>query len=269
MPEDRRVLLVDDDQLVCTALKRVLEAKGYPTVAVGSADEALEELANQRFGAALVDLYLRGRRNGVSLVRAMRREGDRTPVIGISGASASDPTVRLMRRDCVAFLSKPFEAAELVQAIKQAAADAHPPPADAPEPQEPERPDHSALLRRVVDDLRTGGARLPMIAPIAADIQVLMAELDCGIKQVLDIVGTDPAMTARIMHAANSTLHRGVRPISTLRSACLRLGNRRVLALAQETLVQELFDLRREPWTGVARVMWRNVVVTARGARRR
>lgn len=121
MPQ-RRVLLVDDDHLIRRAMCRVLECRGYPTVAVGTQDEALEILARDRFAVAIVDLNLRGGHSGTSLVQAMRREGDRTPVVAFSGAPHSDPRARLMARDCAVFLSKPASSDELIRAIERAVA---------------------------------------------------------------------------------------------------------------------------------------------------
>lgn len=118
---DRRVLLVDDDQLVRRAICRVLEARGYPTEAVGTPDEALECLARDRYSVAVVDLNLAGSNGGDSLVTAMRGEGDLTPVVAFSGVPRTDPRARLMARDCAAWLCKPVSSEELIRAIDRAA----------------------------------------------------------------------------------------------------------------------------------------------------
>lgn len=120
MPDLPAILVVDDDDAVLRAVLRLLRGGGYQVETASSTEQALEKLARQRFGAAVVDLHLGGRRSGVSLVTAMRSEGDRTPVIGYSGAPPTDPSVALMRRECAAFLLKPFRASDLFAAIEKA-----------------------------------------------------------------------------------------------------------------------------------------------------
>ena len=136
-------------------------------------------------------------------------------------------------------------------------------PVAPPVPQRHEDPMQDMLLR-----LREGEVELPAIAPIANEIQDLLDCPDSGVDEVVKVVSQDPGIVAGVLRLANSGRYGTSKGISDLRTACLRLGNARVLALAQQLVVGGQYVLTQEPFGRIASELWRNTLVCARGARR-
>ena len=80
------ILVVEDHPLFVNSLVRLLRDRGkYDVTAVGSAEQALEQLRNgSRYDLALVDISLPGR-NGIELVNDIRAGVPDLPCMMVSG----------------------------------------------------------------------------------------------------------------------------------------------------------------------------------------
>lgn len=121
-------------------------------------------------------------------------------------------------------------------------------------------------LSKLNEQIKDGTIELPPLDPVALELQELFESPAPGIGQVLAVVERDPAVAAAMLRLANSIRFQGGSATSTLKAACIRLGNRRVLSIAQEVMVKELFSGQGE-FGDVATAMWENVLVTSQGAR--
>jgi len=122
-------------------------------------------------------------------------------------------------------------------------------------------------VAELVREVRAGRRSLPAIAPIAGDVQRLLGDPECGVAEVLAVVEQDPVITAEILRVANSARFQAARQIKDLKTACMRLGNKRVLVLAQEALLRDLFAVGSGPVARLAEALWRHVLVKANAAR--
>ncbi len=299
-----RVLVVDDHAVFRRGLVSALETLGYTATAVGDVEGALGALDREPFDAVLLDLRMPGL-NGYALLRVLSERDDAIPVIAMSGEGTMDDVITLMRAHAADFLRKPIQPSELASALDRALAKGkathetseaqtpgptEPQPAAAPsppttttpragtrartptaEPTRPETPETaqtpSRQVDRIVRALEQGQLELPAIAPIAGQIQRLMGDPMCAVGDVLEVVGTDPVIAGSILAIANSAHLRAGQPITDLRSACLRVGNKRVLATAQQVLLRDRFAVAEGADGELLDAMWHNVVVTAHGAR--
>ncbi len=121
-------------------------------------------------------------------------------------------------------------------------------------------------LSKLSEQITDGTIQLPPLDPVAMELQQLFDSGSPGIGEVLAVVERDPAVAAAMLRLANSIRFQGGKATSTLKAACIRLGNRRVLTIAQEVMVKELFSGQGE-FGDVATAMWENVLVTSQGAR--
>lgn len=144
---------------------------------------------------------------------------------------------------------------------------AHPPPPAAPTVPAPKPSPRRDPIAEFTEILDRGDYQLPAIAPIARDVQRLMDDPMPSANDIVDVVSKDPTVAVALLRTANSSMYRGGAQVTNLRTACLRLGNRRVLALAQTAIVEGLFEVPPGPLGGVLASMWKNVLVTAWTAR--
>jgi FixJ family two-component response regulator len=113
------VAVVDDDPLMLRAVERLLEAHGVEVRAFDSAEAFLEGDAAREATCLVLDIGLGGM-SGVELGRRLEKDGYQLPIIFITGFENAGEYEEAMAIGCVAFLRKPFVAAQLIGAIDKA-----------------------------------------------------------------------------------------------------------------------------------------------------
>ena len=110
------LVVVDDDEEVRTALRRLLRAMGHEVRVFASAEEY--EACPAAADCLIVDLRLPGL-NGFELLERLRLRGSSIPIVFITGDGGPSPsdTTAHAGTPC---LAKPFEDSELIAAITQA-----------------------------------------------------------------------------------------------------------------------------------------------------
>jgi CheY-like chemotaxis protein len=113
------ILIVDDNDAVRATLARVLESRGYETVAVASGEDAMLQVRGRSFDIALCDIHLPGM-NGIDTALAIRASLPSCRVLLMSGDSGSSDLLDNAKREGHQFevLAKPFDPATLFAAIK-------------------------------------------------------------------------------------------------------------------------------------------------------
>lgn len=111
MTVQHKVLVVEDEQVIRTALKRLLERHGYEVSEAGSVSEANKQLEAERFNIVISDLRLPGA-PGTDLIKATN-----TPVLIMTSYSSLRSAVDSMKMGAVDYISKPFEHEEMLQAV--------------------------------------------------------------------------------------------------------------------------------------------------------
>ena len=112
------VLVVEDERLVAIDLQQTLLHMGYDAYAVAaSADEALSRAAERRPDIVLMDIRIKGTRDGVETAALLRGAHD-VPIIYVT-AHADDATLaRAKETDPQGYVVKPVKAAELRSTIE-------------------------------------------------------------------------------------------------------------------------------------------------------
>jgi HD-like signal output (HDOD) protein len=81
------------------------------------------------------------------------------------------------------------------------------------------------FVRSLAEELSSGKIELPSFPEIAVQVRKLLADPNASIAQVVRVVGSEPALAARLMRVANaSAFNRSGRPITDLRTAINRIG---------------------------------------------
>ena len=118
----KTVLIVDDDEHVSKALRIRLQAHGFRVTSAFDAVGAMESAIEERPDVIVLDINLPG---GNGLIVAERLLGETAttdlPVVFITAGDQPRLRERAAELSAVAFLVKPFEASELLDAIDLAA----------------------------------------------------------------------------------------------------------------------------------------------------
>jgi FixJ family two-component response regulator len=115
------VFVVDDDASVRKALARLLKSAGFRTQLFASAEEFLKQPLPNAPACALLDVSMPGL-SGLDLQHALAERDVRLPVIFITGHGDIPMSVHAMKAGAADFLTKPFNATDLLAAVHQAVA---------------------------------------------------------------------------------------------------------------------------------------------------
>ena len=111
-----RVLLVEDDRSIRTALSMFLDGEGYVVADSPSAEEALEIFERRPADVVLVDIMLPGI-DGLALTRALRRTSD-VPIIMVTARADTHDVVAGLEAGADDYVPKPLVAKELAARIR-------------------------------------------------------------------------------------------------------------------------------------------------------
>ncbi|MFD1343079.1 response regulator transcription factor [Litorisediminicola beolgyonensis] len=112
-----RILIVDDDPEITSALSRGLALHGYDTIATQRADTALDRLMEATPDAAIIDVMI-GADSGIDLVRAIRGRGLTLPVVMLSALSEVEDRAAGLEAGADDYIVKPFSFDELIARLK-------------------------------------------------------------------------------------------------------------------------------------------------------
>ncbi len=112
-----KVLLVEDDREAARYLARALEESGHTVDVVHDGEEGLFRAQGSSYDALIVDRML-PKRDGLSLIAALRSEGRDTPALILSALGQVDDRVVGLRAGGDDYLAKPYAFVELLARLE-------------------------------------------------------------------------------------------------------------------------------------------------------
>ncbi len=126
MSENRLgVLLVDDDPDLLKLLSIRLQAAGYRVAAANSAEQALAYIALDRPQAVITDLRMPGM-DGMALFQHLHSQDPSLPIIVLTAHGTIPDAVQATQQGVFGYLTKPFDAKELLHLLQRALTVAQP-----------------------------------------------------------------------------------------------------------------------------------------------
>lgn len=113
------VAIVDDDELVRSALSGLMKSAGFPALAFASAEEFLDSGEQERTGCLIADIRMPGM-SGLDLQSKLVRDHYRFPIIFITAQGDEKMRMQALRAGAVDFLSKPFDDGTLLDSVRAA-----------------------------------------------------------------------------------------------------------------------------------------------------
>jgi two-component system, NtrC family, response regulator HydG len=115
----QKVLLVDDDDLICRFLERALAPRGCHVVSEPSADDAVQRLDSEGFDVVVTDLNLVGV-DGLAFTKSVVAAHPDVPVILMTGGATMEIAIAALRAGAWDFLLKPIDLKLLELSIDRA-----------------------------------------------------------------------------------------------------------------------------------------------------
>lgn len=210
----KKVLLVEDEPALIEGLERRLNRAQpkWQMIAVPSAAQAITALQASSYDAIVADMRL-ARMDGARLLELASVKSPETIRIVLSGLSDEGQVMRLVPL-AHQYIAKPCEPHRLEQIIERCM-----------QLQELLR---GPRVRAAVGRIRS----LPALPRVYARLREATAREDTTAAQVAQIISADSALTAKVLHVANSAFFRQARAISRIEQAVVHLGFNAIRNLA-------------------------------------
>ena len=115
----KRILVVDDEQRICDAVKRALERSGYQVDTRLSALDALEAVRSGAPDMVICDIKMPGM-DGMSLLERIKEHDPNIPVLMITGHASIESAVEAVRKGAQEYITKPFSPAQIRFLVERA-----------------------------------------------------------------------------------------------------------------------------------------------------
>ena len=115
--------------------------------------------------------------------------------------------------------------------------------------------------------MQSGELELPVFNQVALDLQRMKNEDDVQLNQIIVAIMTDPALAAQILKVANSSFYGGLKEVSTIQQAVIRLGLEQVANIALMSAQAAAHDAQLKTLKDRMPDLWEHAYVSALGAR--
>jgi two-component system OmpR family response regulator len=112
-----RVLLVEDDLKVARFISKGLKEATFTVDHVKDGNSGLDKLLDENFDVAIIDIML-PKLDGLTLIKELRRQRVKTPVLILSAKSAVGDRVKGLQMGGDDYLTKPFAFSELLARVQ-------------------------------------------------------------------------------------------------------------------------------------------------------
>lgn len=114
-----RVLVVDDEYVICKACRLVLSERGHVIDLRTNGEAGLNALGREAYDLLLLDMKLPDM-DGMEFLKTVRKEKPDFRVIVMTGYATMRNAIEAMKLGAVDYLSKPFTEDELIAAVENA-----------------------------------------------------------------------------------------------------------------------------------------------------
>jgi PAS domain S-box-containing protein len=177
-----RILLVDDEEGICSTLGTLLKKEGYSVASASSFDEAWILIQNSRFDLAFFDIMLAGE-NGLELLREIKKIASATQVVMFTGYPQVESAAVAVRLGAFDYITKPVRYETLLAVTRHALS-----VKALGDERERHRANLDAIFRTVTDSI----VMVDQFGRLAQFNST--AERICGYRQ--DMIGSDAAAIA-------------------------------------------------------------------------
>jgi two-component system OmpR family response regulator len=113
-----KVLVVEDNQRVAQFVCKGLRESGHADDHADNGRDGLFLASSEKYDAMVLDRMLPGGIDGLSIIEALRRTGNRTPILILSALGEVDERIKGLRAGGDDYLTKPFAFGELIARLE-------------------------------------------------------------------------------------------------------------------------------------------------------
>jgi CheY-like chemotaxis protein len=114
-----KILLVDDDELLNTIMRSLLEREGFDISVASNVAEALRLISSERYDVLLSDLHMPGAADGLTVISAMRHLNPKAIAVLLTSFPEMDLAAQTILRQADEIMVKRTDPIEMVGSIKR------------------------------------------------------------------------------------------------------------------------------------------------------
>jgi DNA-binding response OmpR family regulator len=261
-----RILVVDDEELVRTALQRAIGRGGYESFTACDGVEGLAQAAKIKPAVIIVDLRM-PRMDGHTFLRRLSTLDLDSVVIVSSADGEMDDVIEAMRSGAIDYAKKPWSPSDVLAAISRAleihgkrlAGRGSSPVVETPP---------AVGLSNILERIKRGEILLPSIPKAIQELRNLVNDRDSALDRVAKLVECDQALTARVLQLGRTAMYASSRPDQDLKATIARLGLQTLHAVVETVWVNGCFQSRDPRFVPYAQRLAKFGVARAIAARR-
>jgi len=112
MTVGKRVVILDDEPIVCERLKPALEKAGFTVETYTRSQDVIDRFSTEQFDVLVTDFKMQ-KPDGLDVMRFVRENSPSTKVIIITGYATVETARMAMKGGAVDFIAKPFKISQL------------------------------------------------------------------------------------------------------------------------------------------------------------
>ncbi|MGA8832801.1 MAG: response regulator [Desulfomonilaceae bacterium] len=116
-----KIMVLDDEPIVCKRLKPALEKQGYEVDTFTQSSDAMEQIKNVNYDIIITDLKMKGV-DGMQLLTEAKQLSPKTEVIVITGFATMETAKESFHKGVFDFIAKPFKLSEIQEVVSRAEA---------------------------------------------------------------------------------------------------------------------------------------------------
>ncbi len=116
--------------------------------------------------------------------------------------------------------------------------------------------------------VRSAALELPGRGDVLPRLQSLLASPEAGVEEIVGVIESDPAIVTGVLRASNVAAGTFATAALSVEDACVRLGNRVALAIAQQAAIRSILVLNNEPWVSLGDAWWAHAEAVSQVARK-
>lgn len=117
MNKVKKVLVVDDEQLILKIIADILTKEGYEVIAANNCEKAIELLKTNSFDTVISDIKM-PKKSGIDLLEEIRNKDPHIPVILMTGFASLETAVEAVQNGAFDYLIKPLDYSKLKSVIE-------------------------------------------------------------------------------------------------------------------------------------------------------
>lgn len=118
MPSRLRILVLDDEPIVCKRLKPAFQKAGYEVETCTDSATALQRIAEAPFDVVVTDLKMEGA-DGLQVVERTHQIQPQARIVVITGFATLDTAKESFRKGAFDFVAKPFKLGDILDCVRR------------------------------------------------------------------------------------------------------------------------------------------------------